>query len=225
VIRIDQSFSERFSLWGKIENDAIPTVEPGGLFTGAAFPGIATTDTNSPGKTIVLHAVNSIRPSLVSDASFSFSQSGINSTPQGLLTKANSPDINPPEPFTNSQGVVPEVTFTSGSAIVGYGPYNERNRNIAFAESLTWIRGRHMFKFGGVVTRYNKTENAANQEGAFAFSNAGAPSGTSAFYQSFANFLLGNVSTFTMPSTDITPNISQWQTEAYAQDDTKSLRA
>src|SRR5205823_4314395 len=49
VVRIDQSFSERFNLWGKIENDAIPTIEPGGLFTGAAYPGMATTATNSPG--------------------------------------------------------------------------------------------------------------------------------------------------------------------------------
>jgi hypothetical protein len=221
VVRIDQSFSERFNVWGKIENDAIPTIEPGGLFTGAAYPGIATTSTNSPGKTIVIHIVNTIRPTLVSDASFNFSQSQIQSTPQGLLTKANSPDINPPEPFANTQGVVPELTFTSGSAIVGYGPYHERNRNIAFAEGLSWIKGRHTFKFGGVVTRYNKTENAANQEGTFGFSNAGVPSGTNAFYQSFANFLLGNVSSFTMPSADITPDISQWQTEAYAQDDFK----
>ena len=47
------------------------------------------------------------------------------------------------------------------------------------------------------------------------------PTGTSTFQQSFANFLLGNVATFTMPSTDITPNIWAWQHEAYAQDDFK----
>jgi hypothetical protein len=165
--------------------------------------------------------VNTISPSLVSDASFNFSQSGIQSAPQGLMAKANSPDVNVPEPFVNTQGVLPILAFTGGSSLTGYGPYHERNRNIAFSESLTWIRGRHTLRFGGILTRYNKMENAANQEGSFTFSNAGAPAGTSSFYQSWANFLLGNVASFSMPSTDITPNVSQWQTEAYAQDDFK----
>ncbi len=222
VVRIDQSFGERFNVWGKFSNDAIPTTEPGGLFTGSAIPLVATTNTNSPGKIAVIHAVNLIRPTLVNDASFNFSQSAIHSTPEGLMSKTNSPDINPPEPFANTQGVVPYLSFTGGSTLIGYGPYNERNRNIAFSESLTWIKGRHTLKFGGTLTRYNKTENAANQEGTFGFSNAGAPTGTTSFNQSWANFLLGNVASFSMPSQDITPNVSQWQTEAYAQDDFKA---
>jgi len=221
VIRIDQRFSDRFAIWGKFENDAIPTVEPGGLFTGSAIPYVAITDTNSPGKNAVVHAVNSITPTMANDGYFNFSQSGIQSSPQGLMAKANSPDINVPEPFANTQGVLPELTWTGGSTLVGYGPYHERNRNLAFADSLIWIKGRHTLKFGGIFTLYNKTENAANQEGAFGFSNGGVPSGTSSYYQSWANFLLGNVSSFSMPSNDITPNLSQKQLEAYAQDDFK----
>jgi Carboxypeptidase regulatory-like domain len=50
IARIDHTFNEKFSVWGKFENDVIPTVEPGGLFTGAAIPYMATTDTNSPGR-------------------------------------------------------------------------------------------------------------------------------------------------------------------------------
>src|ERR1051326_4910042 len=39
LIKIDQRFSDRFSVWGKFENDAIPTVEPVGLFScNTAFP-------------------------------------------------------------------------------------------------------------------------------------------------------------------------------------------
>ena len=71
------------------------------------------------------------------------------------------------------------------------------------------------------VNRYNKTENAASGQGSFGFTNLGAPSGTNSFQQSFANFLLGNVSSFTQPSTDITPNIWAWQHEAWVQDDFK----
>jgi hypothetical protein len=120
--------------------------------------------------------------------------------------------------------VVPSLSFTGGTGIAGYGPYNEANKNYAFFDNLSWIRGRHTFRFGFTVNRYNKTENAANSGinyGTFAFSSTGAPTGTTAFYQAFANFLLGNVSSFTQTSLDITPNLWAWQSEAYAQDDFK----
>jgi len=221
IARIDHTFNDKFSIWGKFENDSIPTTEPGGLFTGAALPNLATTNTNSPGRAYVAHAIYSIRPNLLDDASFNFTQSAIHSTPVGVSNKANSPDINPPEPYANTQGVIPTVTMTSGSSIVGYGPYNEFNKNYNIYDSVTWIRGRHTMKFGVSANRYNKTENAASDQGTFAFSNTGAPSGTNAFQQSFANFLLGNVATFTQPSADITPNLWAWQDEAWAQDDFK----
>ncbi len=223
IARVDHTFNEKFSLWGKFENDSIPTTEPGGLFTGAAIPNLATTSTNSPGRAYVVHAIYSIRPTLINDANFNFTQSAILSSPEGISSKANSPDINPPEPYTNTQGVIPSVTMTSGSSIVGYGPYHEHNKNYNGYDAVTWIHGRHTMKFGFTVNRYNKTENAASDQGSFGFSNTGAPSGTNAFQQSFANFLLGNVSSFTQPSADITPNLWAWQDEAWAQDDFKVM--
>ncbi len=221
IARIDHTFNDKLSVWGKFENDSIPTTEPGGLFTGSTIPGLATTSTNSPGRAYVAHAVYTFGPNLLNDASFNFTQSAIHSTPEGLSAKVNSPDINPPEPYKDTQGVIPTVGMTSGSSIVGYGPYNEFNKNYNFYDSVTWIRGRHTMRFGVTVNRYNKTENAASDQGTFSFSNTGAPSGTSAFQQSFANFLLGNVASFTQPSTDITPNLWAWQDEAWAQDDFK----
>jgi hypothetical protein len=219
IARVDHSFGEKLQLWGRLENDSIPTTEPGGLFTGSTIPNLATTNTNSPGLSIVVHAVDTIRPSLLNDAAFDFARSAIHSTPVGLSNKSDNPDINVPEPFQNSQGVIPELSFTGGSSVLGYGPYNEFNRNYNGFDSVTWIKGPHIFKFGVSINRYNKTENAANQEGSFGFTNTGAPSGTTSFMQSWANFLLGNVASFSMPSTDITPNIWTWQDEAWAQDE------
>ena len=221
IARIDHAFNEKFAIWGKFEIDQIPTTEPGGLFQGNAIPGGAITNTNSPGRALVAHAVNTLRPSLLNEAGFSFSQSRIAATPVGLTTKANSPDVNPAEPFANTQGVIPTVAISGGTSLLGYGPYHEQNRNITVFDNVTWIRGRHSLKFGWNTNRYNKTENAASQQGTFSFSSAGLPTGTNTFQQAFANFLLGNVATFTMPSTDITPNIWAWQHEAFAQDDFK----
>ena len=221
IVKIDHSFSEKFSVWGKYEGDKIPTTEPGGLFTGANVPGLATTNTNTPGKAWVGHALYAARPNLLNEGGFSLNQGEIHATPVGLAAKANNPDINVPEPFTNTQGVIPTLNFTGGSAIIGYGPYDERNRNIAVFDNMTWIRGRHTFKAGVTANRYGKTENAANGQGSFSFTSTGVPAGTSTFLQSFANFLLGNVSTFTQPSQDLTPDLHAWQTEAFGQDDFK----
>jgi hypothetical protein len=220
IARVDHTFNEKVSLWGKFENDSIPTIEPGGLFTGATIPGMATTSTNSPGRAYVAHAIYSIRPTLINDASFNFTQSAILSNPEGFAQKASSPDINVPEPYTDTQGVIPSVS-NGGAGMLGYGPYHEHNKNYNGYDAVTWIHGRHTMKFGFTVNRYNKTENAASDQGSFTFSNAGAPSGTNTFQQSFANFLQGNVSSFTQPSTDITPNLWAWQDEAWAQDDFK----
>ncbi|HLK69019.1 MAG TPA: carboxypeptidase-like regulatory domain-containing protein [Bryobacteraceae bacterium] len=221
LVRVDQTFSQKLTVWGKFLNDAIPTTEPGGLFSCSTIPNGCITKTNSPGRAFVIHGVSAFTPTLVNDVGFNFTKSAILSTPQGLTSKANSPDINPVEPFANSQGVVPNLSFTGGTSIAGYGPYNDYNRNYAVFDKLTWSKGRHTFAFGVSINRYNKTENAAGQQGAFGFTNAGAPTGTSTFQQSWANFLLGNVSTFSMPSTDITPYVISWQNEAYVQDDFK----
>ena len=219
--RIDHQFNERFNIWGRFTIDDIPTTEAGGLFGQSSVPLMATTQTNSPGRGVVLHFVNTITTRIVNDAGFNFSQSAILTVPIGLTARANSPDINPTLAFPNPEGVVPSVTFTSGSSANGAGPYTDYNRNYAWFDNLTWMKGKHSLRFGTTVNRYQKTENANSGQGSFAFTNAGVPSGTNAFQQSWTNFLLGNVSTFTQPSMDVTPDVRSWQVEAYAQDDYK----
>jgi len=223
LIKIDHRFSDKFSVWGKYENDHIPTVEPVGLFScNTAAPFICNTHTNAPGIAYVFHVQNLIRPNVINDAGFNYTQRHILSVPVGATTKTNAPSINPTEPFANTQGVVPNVSYTGGSTINGYGPYNDYNYNWAGFDNLVWVKGRHNIKFGYSGNRYNKSENnPGTPQGTFAFSNIGAPTGTSTFQQSWANFLLGNVTTFTQPSTDITPDVWSWQHEAYAQDDFK----
>jgi hypothetical protein len=222
MLRVDHAFSERFNVWGRMTIDDIPTQEPSGLFLGSNIPGGGATTTNSPGRGVVAHAINIIKPSLVNDVGFNFSQSAIVTVPIGLTAKTNSPDINPKEPFSNPLGVVPTVAVSGGSSIVGNGPYADYNRNYAWFDNATWIRGRHSVKFGYQGNRYNKTENAnGGAQGTFNFSSAGLPTGTSTFQQAWANFLLGNVSSFTQSSMDITPDIWAWQHEFYLQDDFK----
>jgi hypothetical protein len=221
VVKIDHRFSNKVAVWGKFSNDSIPTTEPLGLFSCSSIPNGCTTQTNSPARAYIFHLNAIPRNTLVNDVGFHYTYSAILSTPVGLTARANSPDINPAEPFENSQGVVPNLSFTGGTSLVGTGPYVDYNRNYTVPDNLTWIKGRHTFKFGLSLNYYQKTENARAQQGTFGFTNIGAPRNTSSFQQSWANFLLGNVSTFTQASTDITPDVRAFQHELYAQDDFK----
>ena len=141
----------------------------------------------------------------------------------GLSAKANSPDINPTLALPQSRSAwCQTVAYGGGSNLNGAGPrYVDYNRNYTWGDSLTWIHGRHTAKFGYTVNHYNKTENANSGQGTFTFSSTGVPTGTTAFQQSFANFLLGSVTSYSQPSQDIPPDVWAWQHEAYAQDDFK----
>ncbi len=223
LIRIDQNFGEKFSIWGRFLDDSIPTREPGGIFGTASIANLATTTTNSPGRSVVVHALNTISPTVINEVGYNYTYGAYLSTPIGLSAKTNSPDIQVSLPFANTLGVVPALSFLGNSSgvIAGVGPYIDYSRNHNVFDNFTWTRGRHTLKFGASINHYEKLENSpnGNNYGTFAFANTGAPAGTTSYQQAFANFLLGNVATYTQASQDLTPDVSAWQWEAYAQDD------
>ncbi len=220
LVRIDHIFGPRLSVAGRYLNDTIPTEEPGGLFTGSVLPGVATTSTDSPGHSWVFRATSTLRPTWYNEAGYAYSYGAIVSRPIGLISSANSPDIQMPLPFTSTLARVPSISIAGGSGIAGFGPYDDFNRNHNVFDNMTKIWGRHSLKFGFSYHHYQKTENAGgNNTGTFSFSGTVRPSGTSIFEQAWANFLLGNVSSFTQIQFDLTPDIRAHQIELYAQDE------
>jgi hypothetical protein len=221
LLRLDEKVSDRFSIWGRLIWDTIPTVEPGGLFTGSPIPNGATTKTNQPGHGITIRALYAFSANKLNEIGYSYSYGAILSKPVGLTAKENAPDVNVNLPFPNTLGVIPALAFTGGSSIVGVGPYNDYNKNHAFLDNFTWIHGAHTIKLGGTFNRYRKYENSpnGNNYGTLSFTNTGVQTGTTNYQQAFANFLLGNVATFTQASRDFTADVRAIQSEWYAQDD------
>src|SRR5260370_21216744 len=91
IVKIDHIFSPKLAVMGRFENDSIPTVEPGGLFTGSALPGVATTSTNSPGKQFSIRATSTIRPTIVNEAGYNYSYGGATTDANALRTQQNTP--------------------------------------------------------------------------------------------------------------------------------------
>ena len=223
LVRVDHSFNEQNRVFVRFMRDDIPTIEPGGLFTGAAIPNVGTTSTNAPAHNWVVHETSAFSPTWLNEVGFDYSYGAIISDPVGLMAATNSPDIKVPLPFAVTLNQVPNVTFTGGSSLASFGQYRDYNRNYAFFDNVSKIRGNHTFKFGVTYNYYQKTENngLANAS-TFNFTSATAtlpPGGATLFEQAFANFLTGNAATFTQASMDVTPDIRATQWELYGQDD------
>jgi len=220
LYKLDHVFGPKLQVSVRYLRDSIPTVEPQGLFTGSPVPGVAITNTNSPGHNWTAKAISAFTPTWLNEAGYSYSYGAIISNPVGTINSTVSPDIKVTTPFPVTLAQVPSLAFTSGTSITGYGPYRDYNRNHNVFDNLTKIHGDHTFRFGATYNHYEKRENnALANAGSFSFAPASVPSGTPTFNQSFANFLLGNVASFSQASEDVTPDINAQQFELYAQDD------
>lgn len=228
LIKIDHVFGPKLTLNGKILRDNIPTVEPGGLFTTSPLSGVSTTSTNSPGHNYSINATSAISPRLLVNVGYGYSYGAILSQVLGLLNSATTGDIKPTMPFSNTQGRAPNITITGGAGLSTFGPYTDLNFNHTAHGSVSRIFGSHTIKAGVTYYHYRKTENAGGgPQGSFTFNNARNPNPcpakptpgcTLAFEQAWANFLVGNVSSFSQSNIDITPDIRTNQIEMYGQD-------
>ncbi|MFP5227363.1 MAG: TonB-dependent receptor domain-containing protein [Acidobacteriota bacterium] len=221
--RLDQNFGSKLSVFVRVVDDSIPTIEPGGLFQGAGFPGVGVTSTNAPGRNYLGHFLYTFSPKFLLDGGFAYSYGAILSNPTGYLDSAQSPDVKPTLPYVSTLGRIPSLTFTGGTSLSSYGPYRDYNRDRNPYANVTYILGNHSLRAGATYHYYQKSENAAGSNaGSFGFTNTGVPTGTSSYYQSWAWFLLGQQASFSQASMDITPDIRMQQWEAYVQDDWKA---
>jgi hypothetical protein len=103
---------------------------------------------------------------------------------------------NPPEAWG-----IPSIGVSgfAGFGDTTEGPYTNRNKTFEFTDNLSWIRGRHSFKVGGIV-RVDHFNQVGNQfaRGAFTFDGRATGSATGAATTggaAFADFLLGYMRT------------------------------
>jgi len=252
MIKIDHVFSPKLTVNGKFLHDTNPTIEAGGLFTSLPVNGIATTSTHSPGHQYNIAATYIPTPKWIFDGGYRYSYGAILSQVIGAENFGQSPDVQSALgnslPFQNLLGRVPTIAFAGavGTGISTFGPYSDYNTNHTVYGNVTRVMGSHTLKFGAIFYHYNKHENqlSGSNNASFTFDATNAPTPTAnptvcraasntgsalpvcpnAFEQSFANFLLGNVSTFAQASLDVTANIFDNQFEYYGQDTWKLRR-
>jgi hypothetical protein len=244
MVKIDHIFGPKLNVHGKLLHDTNPTVEQGGLFTTTSIPGISTTSTHAPGHQYNIAGTYTPTPTLIVDGGYRYSYGALLSDVIGAENFSQSPDIQAAIgsslPFENVLGRVPTLTlpggvFTNagGTSIGTFGPYRDYNVNHTVYGNVTKVLGHHTVKFGAIFYHYNKHENqlSGSNNGSYVFDTTNIPlagancTGTPTtgtcpfnFEQSFANFLLGQMSSFSQASLDVTANIFDNQFEYYGQD-------
>jgi hypothetical protein len=222
LIKLDQTLSAKHVLSFRYVQDAVNTTESGGYQVSASsyFPGVSNTATQTPGHNAILRLTSSFSPSFINEAGAAYTKGAKLSQPAGLNADVNSPDVKVNLPYASTLGRLPTLSVANLTSITGYGPYLDYSYNYNAFDNATKVMGRHTLKFGVTYNYYRKTENqATSNAGTFTFSNTTAPKGTPQAMQNFANFLLGNVTTFTQGSLDLTPDMRQREFETYVQDD------
>ena len=248
VIKIDKSFSDRLSVYYRYQHDSIPTVDGNSLFSsGTGLPGVSTTETNSPGKTHTANMTLISSPKLIFEGRYTYGYGAILSKNVGYLALSNT-TVPVTLPFENTRDRVPSLTGNGFTGLTSFGPYDNFSYKHNFAGSVTKITGSHTLKAGAVYSYYRKNENAlaGSNEGIFSAFATGLPTGQT-FPQNYvlpdgtvlanaltstvaanlarwANFMVGNVQTFTQAHYDYTGDLRQKAFEAFVQDEYRIRR-
>ena len=221
VIRVDYDLNAKWRVSGRYTHDLSETREIGGLFVGIAVPNIATTDTTVPGQIFAFSTKTIFSGALLNDFQVQRSSNAISTVnPAGTKNKRSDYGVNIPELFPeNASGFIPRITVSGLATISLNTLYDNNYYNWSLTDNLSWQRGNHAFKFGGLATVEAKNENAlANTMGSFSFA------ATSGGRTAFQNFLTGNqdgtctACTYAEDESDIRVGLRFNRFEFYGQD-------
>ena len=230
-MRIDQQLGEKLTVFYRYMHDTFPEVLPQGQFTTVYIKGANTTTVVNPGTQHLAHGTYVFCPTLLLNVGYAFSNGNIVSTPSGFLASAQSPDIKPTLPYTNTVGLIPTVAVAGMTSLNGSVAYVDHGTNHQVFGDITKTLHAHTLIAGFSYNHYQKLENnTTGTQGAFGFNSdagfANVPvnnnSGANEA-QAFANFLTGNANNgFSQLSRDPVTDIKDALYEGFVQDNWKA---
>ena len=178
---------------------------------GAQYPGVAGAAVNAPGENVVGNLTWTISPRMVNEAEFAYTQGTflphLRLAPSSTRRRwrRRSPTTQPIPIHMAASRTSAYSDGTTGLAS-GVTPYSERNLDRNLFDNFSVTLGQHTIRVGASVAQMLKTENASSGAANFQFN-------------SFQDFLLGNVPKYAQASRDTIPDLHYINFEAYAQDD------
>jgi hypothetical protein len=221
MFRIDHHFSDAVTLYGRYTQDGAVIDNPygGSSATGVytKFPGIGRTSADRPGRNLALNSTQIFRPTLVNQINFSYSRRVFDMYSTSDLGSRTDLGLNIPEVYPeNEQNTIPVLSFSSYAGINVARRGHKELFTTEISDNLSYITGRHIFKFGGFYSYAGNREQKFNPNvsGTFTFD-------TSIAGNDMAAMLLGVPTRYAEVEKTVWTDTRFGSAEFYAQDDIK----
>jgi hypothetical protein len=222
IVRIDHYFNDKVHFFARAINDTFPNDQPLGLGwgSGSNYPKLNDTAVDSPGKNVVGNLTWTISPKLVNEFEFVWAQGTYSATSAPGEFATSKTALNAltkgTEYYPDPYGRMPSVYVGGITGFsVGFSPYKERNLDRTYFDNLSYSMGKQTLRAGFQIQQLIKTENAV-----FSYAPT-AGSNPIYMFNTWGDFLLGNVATFSQANRDVIPDLHFVNSEVYLQDDYK----
>lgn len=217
VVRIDHNFTDKLQLMGHLIWDSSQNSYATSLWSGDTYPTIGT-QLGAPSYSAVVRLTYSISPTVVNEATYNFNGNKIGITPTGIYARPTG--FNVPEYFSpNNLNRLPTINIGTPYGVnydTASWPWNNVYHAHQFSDDLSWTHGNHNFRFGGSYLRSYKAQDIfGNTNGNFTFNGSFSGNG-------FADFLLGEASSYNELDVQDAVNIAFNQIGLYANDNWKA---
>jgi len=225
MLRLDYQASDSHRLTVRLLRDSYDLIDPFGTFIGGDLPTIPTNRVR-PGRNYQVGHTWTISSNLVNELKANASWNGQRIPPRGGTWQRDTYGFVYPQLFSGGgrfDDSIPDTTITS------YASFNGAARSlispttdIQLSDNLTWIRGAHTLKFGGMVVRNRKDQNGRSlYAGRLDFNPTGNTNSTG---NAFADALLGNFRTYSEFAYDPMGFFRFWQAEGFVSDNWRVSR-
>ena len=231
MIRIDANLKPSFQVFWRYVRDKDEQDVPYGMWVVSHNFLLTPNRFGQPGKGQAVHMTNILSPTLVNEFRFGKSRNNLYFDPIDKTAVDRSKMGNPAEWFKDTKPAVnyiPNVSFggqpsNTPTANPANVPYQNWNDIYSFVDNIGKVWRTHNFKAGVYIERTGKFQvGGGNYRGAFSFSrdtNNPFESG-----HSFANALLGNITSYSEATARVDGDWWFWNLEWYVQDNWKVSR-
>jgi len=195
TVRGDRTISDKERLFVRWSWDDYRESDPN------AYPALGYADLHTRAQNVAAGLTSAFTPSIVNEAIFSYMPQFIDLQAFGQGTNFNAQaGIAGFEGLqrAGSAGSFPDFAFSGYTALTG-SAFDQRPKTQNFTvvqgiDNLTWIKGRHVFKFGVEIRHWEPIfTDSATYQGSWSFTgvNTQNPAHTSGSGDAFADWLLG----------------------------------
>jgi hypothetical protein len=225
LLRLDwmAGAGQRYTL--RIIRDNYDLIDPFGTFISSQLPTIPT-NRRRPGRNYQVGHNWTLGSNMVNELKANASWNGQRIPPEGDAWKRDTYGFTYPQLFSGGgrfEESIPDVDVSGYATFRGAAQsLISPTTDIQVSDNLTWLRGAHTLKVGGMVIRNRKDQNSRSPYAGFVSFNAtGNPRSTG---NAFADALLGNFRTYREAQLDQVGLFRFWQAEGFVSDNWRVSR-